>query len=102
MTVRLFARGSDGVVAITTGGQSASTLLDYINKPKKNISNVFFHSNLEYMQLSNKFTASVTLPGRVRQQQTSSGKKGSSTYDVPSAGTQRHTLCPFCDVSQRH
>lgn len=92
MAVRLFARGSDGVVAITNGGVSASTLLSYINKPKKNIANVFFHSDFDYMQLSSKFTAELTLPQRDRQQQTSSGKKGSSTYDIPASGTERHLL----------
>lgn len=92
MAVRLFARGSDGVVAITNGGVSDSTLLNYINKPRKNIANVFFHSNFDYMQLASKFSASLTLPQRNRATQTSSGKKGSSTYDVPASGTQRHLL----------
>jgi hypothetical protein len=42
MTVRLFARGSDGLVAITSGGVTQAVLTEYLNKPKKNISNVFF------------------------------------------------------------
>lgn len=92
MTIRLFARGSDGLVAITAGGVSSATLLDYLNKPKKNISNVFFHSNFDYMQLQAKFTATLTLPQRDRVQQTTSGKKSNSTYNVPASGVQRHTL----------
>lgn len=92
MSVRLFARGSDGVVVIANGAADEATFQSYVDKPGANISNVFFHSNFDYMQLSNKFTASITLPQRDRQTQTTSGKKGDSTYDVPSSGTERHTL----------
>jgi hypothetical protein len=92
MGVRLFARGSDGIVAITNGDVDQTTLLDYVNNPLKNINNVFFHSNFQYMSLHSKFTASITLPQRTKQTQTDSSKKGGSTYDIPDDGTQRYLL----------
>jgi len=91
MSVRLFARGSDGVVVIANGAANETTFQGYVNKPGANISQVFFHSNFDYMQLANKFTASITLPARSKAQRSSGGKK-SYTYDIPSAGSQRHTL----------
>lgn len=93
MPVRLFARGSDGLVAITTGGVSSATLLDYLNKPKKNIGNVFFHSNFDYMQLEAKFTSTLTLPQRTAVINYVDIRKGPDLIQFyPSSGVQRHTL----------
>jgi hypothetical protein len=92
MTVRLFARGSDGLVAITSGGVTQAVLTEYLNKPKKNISNVFFHSGFDYMQLQAKFSASITLPQRDRVQQVREQKGPDIIYDVPASGVQRHLV----------
>jgi hypothetical protein len=92
MAVRMYARGSDGVVAITDAAANEATFQDYINKPLKNINKVYFHSNFDYMKLASKFTASITLPQRNRETRTESSKGKSSTYDIPAAGTQRHLL----------
>jgi hypothetical protein len=92
MPVRLYARGSDGKVMICAGGITSATLTDYLNKPKKNISNIFFHSDLSYMSLESTVTASLTFPYRAANTQTTSGKKDDVTYDVPTSGTDLYEI----------
>ena len=94
MAVRLFARGSDGVVAITNGGVSGATLTDYLNKPLKNVDNIYFHSNFDYMSLSAKFSTTITFSARPASQVTVTYNKGKDTYQqqVPDSGYVRHDL----------
>jgi hypothetical protein len=98
MAVRLFARGSDGVVAITQSAADEATFSAYISKPRKYIDKMHFHSNFDYMSLNNKFTATVNLPYRAKSTQTqtfsrSKGKGTSSvTYEIPTVGTDRYVL----------
>lgn len=94
MAVRLFARGSDGVVAITTGGVDDATHTDYLDKPFKNIDDIFFHSNFDYMSLAAKFTTTITFPAHTASTQTKSVNKGKDTvtYQIPDTGTVRYEL----------
>lgn len=94
MSVRLFARGSDGVVAITKGGVSEATLTDYLNKPLKNIDDIYFHSNFDYMSLEAKFSTTITFAARSASTTTVTYNKGKSSYQqqVPDSGSVRHDL----------
>lgn len=94
MAVKLYARGSDGVVAITTGGVSDAVHTGYLNKPLKNISNVFFHSDFDYMSLAAKFSTTITFPAHGASTQTITYNKGKSSYtqQIPDAGTARYDL----------
>lgn len=92
MSVRLYARGSDGVVAITDGGVSDATHTDYLDNPVKNLSNIHFHSDLDYMSVAATFTTTISFPTRTKQTQTDESKKSSTTFDVPSTGVQRYEL----------
>lgn len=94
MAVRLFARGSDGVVAITEGGVSDTVHLDYVNNPLKNIDNVHFHSDFDYMALEAKFSTTITFSARSASTQTVTYNKGKSSYQqqVPDSGYVRHQL----------
>jgi hypothetical protein len=92
MSVRLYARGSDGVVAITDGGVSDATHTDYLDKPVKNLGNIHFHSDLDYMSVAATFTATISFPKRDKQTQTDEGKKSSTTFNVPATGVQRYEL----------
>jgi hypothetical protein len=94
MSVRLFARGSDGVVAITKGGVSDAVMEDYLSKPGKNISDIYFHSNFNYMSLEAKFSTTITFPAKTASTRTESTNKGKDTvtYQVPDTGTNRYEL----------
>lgn len=94
MAVRLFARGSDGVVAITNGGVTEATLTDYLDKPLKNIDNIYFHSSFDYMSLAAKFSTSVTFQARAASSVTVEYNKGKDSYQqqVPDSGSVRHQL----------
>lgn len=94
MAVRLFARGSDGVVAITNGGVNETTLTDYLNKPLKNINNIYFHSNFDYMSLAAKFSTTITFSARTASTQTVTYNKGKDSYQqqIPDSGSVRHEL----------
>lgn len=94
MAVRLFARGSDGVVAITEGGVSDTVHLDYVNNPLKNIDNVHFHSDFDYMALEAKFSTTITFSARSASTQTITYNKGKSSYQqqIPDSGYVRHQL----------
>lgn len=87
MSKRLFARGSDGVVAIVEGGNDA-----YINSPLPNIANVHFHSSFSYMPVPQVFELTVNFPYREAPTQTSSSKGKSSTYPVVGGGSQSYTV----------
>lgn len=88
MSKRLFARGSDGLVAIVEGGNDA-----YINDPINNLSNVLFHSNFNYMRIVGVYTGTVNFPYRANATQTSGGgKKGTSTYDIPASGSDIYSI----------
>lgn len=92
MAVRFFARGSDGKVIVCTGGASTQTMTDYLDKPKKNIANIHFHSSLNYMSLlGDPVTISITFPARSAVTHSGSGKK-SSSYSVPSSGSQNYDV----------
>ena len=54
----LFARGSDGVVAIFTGSD------DVVSNPTADLSRVLFHSALEYPAVISITTQSIELPSR--------------------------------------
>ena len=94
MAVRLFARGSDGAVAITEGGVSDTVHLDYVNNHLKNISEVHFHSNFDYMALEATFSTTITFSARSASTQTVTYNKGKSSYQqqVPDSGYVRHQL----------
>jgi hypothetical protein len=94
VAVRLFARGSDGVVAITQGGVSDTTHLDYVNNPLKNISNVHFHTDFDYMSLNSKFSTTITFSARAASSNTVTYNKGKSSYtqQIPDSGYVRHDL----------
>lgn len=94
MSVRLFARGSDGVVAITNGGVTEAVMQDYLSKPLKNIDNIYFHSNFDYMSLAAKFSTTITFQARAASTQTVTYNKGKSSYQqqVPDFGSVRHEL----------
>lgn len=107
MAVRLFARGSDGVVAITEGGVNATTHANYLSEPYKNIDNIYFHSSFDYMSLAAVFNVSITLGQKTKRTETDSSKKDDVTYDVPTRGRQRHILgthglgyVPFATVTR--
>lgn len=87
MSKRLYARGSDGVVAIVEGGNDA-----YIDNPLGNIANVHFHSNFSYMPVPLVFELRVDFPYREAPTQTSSSKGKSSTYPVVGGGSQAYTV----------
>lgn len=94
MSVRLFARGSDGVVAITNGGVTEATMADYLDKPFKNVSNIHFHSDFDYMSLAAKFSTTITFQARASSSVTVEYNKGKDTYQqqVPDSGSVRHDL----------
>lgn len=94
MAVRLFARGSDGAVAITQGGVTDTVHTDYIDNPLKNLSNIHFHSALDYMSLSATFSTSITFQARAASTQTVTYNKGKDSYQqqVPDSGSVRHDL----------
>lgn len=94
MSVRLFARGSDGVVAITDGGITEATLTDYLSNPFKNIDNIYFHSDFDYMSLAAKFSTTITFAARTASTTTVTYNKGKSSYQqqVPDTGYVRHDL----------
>ena len=94
MSVRLFARGSDGVVAITQGGVSDTVHLDYVNNPLKNIDNVHFHSDFDYMAVEATFSTTITFSARPASSQTVTYNKGKGSYQqqVPDTGYVRHQL----------
>jgi hypothetical protein len=94
VSVRLFARGSDGVVAITDGGITDATLTDYLSNPFKNIDNIYFHSDFDYMSLAAKFSTTITFQARSASSVTVEYNKGKDTYQqqVPDSGYVRHDL----------
>lgn len=94
MAVRLFARGSDGVVAITNGGVTQAAFTDYLDKPLKNIDNIYFHSDFDYMSLAAKFSTSITFQARSASTQTVTYNKGKDSYQqqIPDSGSVRHDL----------
>jgi len=94
MAVRLFARGSDGVVCIADASTSEATFLDYVNNPFKNVNKIHFHSEFDYMSLAAKFTTSISFSARAASSTTQSVNKGkgSITIQLPEQGTQRHAL----------
>ena len=94
MSVRLFARGSDGVVAITKGGVTDAVMTDYLSNPLKNIDDIYFHSNFSYMQLHSKFTTTITFSARSASTRTVEYNKGKDSYQqqVPDSGNVRHEL----------
>ena len=94
MAVRLFARGSDGVVAITNGGVNEATLTDYLDNPLKNIDNIYFHSDFDYMSLAAKFSTTITFQARSASSVTVEYNKGKDSYQqqVPDSGSVRHEL----------
>jgi hypothetical protein len=94
MTVRLFARGSDGVVAITDGALSGSVHTDCLNNPLKRLDKLHFHSDLDYMSLKAKYSTSITFQARGASTQTVTYNKGKDSYQqqVPTSGYVRHTL----------
>lgn len=94
MSVRLFARGSDGVVAITQGGVNDTVHTDYINNPYKNIGNIHFHSDFDYMSLAAKFSTTITFSARAASSQTVTYNKGKDSYQqqIPDSGYVRHDL----------
>jgi len=91
MTKRLYARGSDGVVAIIEGGVTSD---DYINSPLSYIDKVHFHSNFNYMKIPFIYTLQVDFPARIAAYQTSGGgKKGSATtYPVVSGSSATYAI----------
>lgn len=94
MAVRLFARGSDGVVAITKGGVTDAVHTDYLDNPFKNIDDIHFHSGFEYMSMVATYTGTVTFPARAKSTATKSGGlfKGDTTYAVPQTGSDRYEI----------
>jgi hypothetical protein len=88
MTVRLFARGSDGVVAITDGALSGSVHTDCLNNPLKRLDKLHFHSDLDYMSLKAKYSTSITFQARGASTQTVTYNKGKDSYQqqVPTSG----------------
>jgi hypothetical protein len=94
MSVRLFARGSDGVVAITKGGVTDSVMTDYLSNPLKNIDDIYFHSNFSYMQLHSKFSTTITFDARSASSKTVEYNKGKDSYQqqIPDSGNVRHEL----------
>lgn len=87
MSKRLYARGSDGVVAIVEGGNDA-----FISNPLPNISQVHFHSSFAYMRVPQIFETTVSFPYREAPTQTSSSKGKSSTYPVVGGGSQTYVI----------
>ena len=94
MTVRLFARGSDGVVAITDGGVDATTHADYLDKPYKNIDNIHFHSGFDYMSLYDKYSVTIEFAAHGTSQTYKEVNKGKDTLtiQVPTVGSNRYEL----------
>lgn len=94
MTVRLFARGSDGVVAITNGALTEATHQEWVNKPYKNIANIHFHSDFDYMSLQGVYTQAITFPARSASSTTQEINKGKDTVtiQIPETGNQRYTI----------
>jgi len=94
MTVRLFARGSDGAVAITDGALSSSAHTDCLDNPLKNLDKLHFHSALDYMSLKAKYNTSITFQARTASTQYVTYNKGKASYQqqVPDNGYVRHDL----------
>ncbi len=94
MTVRLFARGSDGVVAITNGALSDTVHTDCLNNPLKRLDKLHFHSDLDYMSLAATFSTTITFAARAASSQTITYNKGKSSYQqqIPDSGYVRHDL----------
>ena len=94
MAVRLFARGSDGVVCVADAASTEATFLDRVNNPFKNIDHIHFHSDFDYMSLAAKFTTQISFSARAASSTTQSVNKGkgSITIQLPEQGTQRHEL----------
>jgi hypothetical protein len=94
VTVRLFARGSDGVVAITNGALSDTVHTDCLDKPLKRVDKLQFHSSFDYMSLTAHFSTSITFNARAASSNTVTYNKGKSSYQqqIPDSGSQRHQL----------
>lgn len=94
MTVRLFARGSDGVVAITDGALSTTAHSDCLNNPLKNVDKLHFHSGLNYVALEATFSTTITFQARAASTQTITYNKGKDSYQqqIPDSGYVRHDL----------
>ena len=90
----MFARGSDGAVAITEGGVSDSVHTSYMTKPLVNVNKVHFHSNFNYMALEATFSTTITFQARSSSTQTVTYNKGKSSYQqqIPDSGYVRHDL----------
>ena len=94
MAVRMFARGSDGAVAITEGGVSDTVHTGYMTKPLVNVDKVHFHSNFDYMALEATFSTTITFQARAASTLTVTYNKGKSSYQqqIPDSGYVRHDL----------
>jgi hypothetical protein len=60
MSKKLFARGSDGLIAICDGALTEAQIDDPLN----NLANIWFHSNLEYMNARKVFSGTAVFPAR--------------------------------------
>lgn len=91
MSKRLYARGTDGVVAIVEGGAGSDS---YITSPLSNIDKVHFHSSFNYMKTPFIYTVQVNFPLRSAVYQTGGGGKkgGSYTYGVPTGSSATYLI----------
>ena len=87
MAKRLFARGSDGKVAIFNGTDIAP-----FNDPIANLTNLYFHSDLGYLGNGLLVTGTINHPGVTRSSSTSKGLFGSSTNYNPQNGSNDYLL----------
>jgi hypothetical protein len=87
MAKRLFARGSDGKVAIFKGTDPAP-----FNSPLSNLADLYFHSDLGYLGNGLLVTGTISHGERTRSSSTSKGLFGSSTHYNPRNGTADYLL----------
>jgi hypothetical protein len=87
MSKQLYARGSDGKVAIFKADN-----FDSFDNPINNLEDVYFHSDLGYLGNGLLVTGSISHPQRTRSSSTNKGLFGSSTYYNPLNGTSDYLL----------
>jgi hypothetical protein len=79
MSVVLTAEGNSGIVAIHTPNA------DILN-PASNLSNILFHSDLDYLSINTVVNGSLSLPRRTANSSDSSSAYGSTTYTLYAHG----------------
>lgn len=89
MSKILYAEGVNGTIAILNGG---TNLENTIANPLANLSNIHFHSGLDYLRLANYFNVNISFPSRQANTASDTSKGKTYTWYVPTYGVSTYSL----------